>query len=79
MTKPKLDACEGQEQWVSKLAPYAFDLKHIPYSKDIVSDSLSRGLFTVGCRPINESYSCLLTEAEGISEDGIQDNFHLKV
>lgn len=28
MTKPKLDACE--QRWVSKIAPFDFDLKYIP-------------------------------------------------
>ncbi|KAL7880623.1 hypothetical protein SRHO_G00028770 [Serrasalmus rhombeus] len=79
MTKPKLDACE--QRWVSKLAPYAFDLKHIPGSKNTAADALSRDPFTktVSRRLITEPYNCLLAEAEGMGVDGIQDTFHLKV
>lgn len=79
MTKPKLDACE--QRWVSKLAPYTFDLKHIPGSKNIVADALSRDHFakTVTHRLITEQYSHLLAEAESVCHDGIQDTFRLKV
>ncbi|XP_054869454.1 uncharacterized protein LOC118469629 [Amphiprion ocellaris] len=79
LTKSKLDACE--QRWVSKLLPYTFDLKHIPGTKNIVADALSRDLFatTVSHRLITEQYSHLLAEAEGGSHDGIQDTFRLKV
>lgn len=79
MTKPKLDACE--QRWVSKLAPYTFDLKHIPGTKNTVADALSRDPFatTVSHRLITEQYDRLLTEAVGVNHDGIQDTFHLKV
>lgn len=79
MTKPKLDACE--QRWVSKLAPYTFDLKHIPGTKNIVADTLSRDPFakTVSQRLITERYDQLVTEAEGIALDSIQDTFRLKV
>lgn len=75
----KLDACE--QRWVSKLAPYTFDLKHIPGAKNTVADALSRDPFstTVSHRLITEQYSNLLAEAANVSYDGIQDTFRLKV
>ena len=39
LTKPKLDACEIR--WVSKLASYTFDLKHLPGKKNVVADARS--------------------------------------
>ncbi len=79
MSKPKLDACE--QRWVSKLAPYSFDIKHIAGTKNVVADTLSRDPFarTVSHRLMNESYNCLLTEADAVREEGIQDVFRLKV
>ncbi|KAI4812430.1 hypothetical protein KUCAC02_023818 [Chaenocephalus aceratus] len=79
LTKPKLDACE--QRWVSRLAPYTFDLRHIPGTKNIVADALSRDPFarSVSHRLITEQYSHLLAEAEGVNHDGIQDTFRLKV
>lgn len=43
LTKPKLDACE--QQWVSKLAPYTFDIKHVPGTKNVMADALSHDPF----------------------------------
>jgi len=77
MTKPKLDACE--QRWVCKLAPYTFDLKHIPGTKNIVADVLSRDPFAKSHRLITEQYNHLLAEAEGVSHDVIQNTFRLKV
>ncbi|RXN32180.1 Retrovirus-related Pol polyprotein from transposon 412 [Labeo rohita] len=79
LTKAKLDACE--QRWVSKLAAYSFDLKHIAGSKNTVADALSRDPFTkkVSHRLITERYDSLLTEAESIDKDGVQDTFRLQV
>uniref|UniRef100_A0A8C1HXU3 Gypsy retrotransposon integrase-like protein 1 n=1 Tax=Cyprinus carpio carpio TaxID=630221 RepID=A0A8C1HXU3_CYPCA len=79
MTKPKLDACE--QRWVSKLAPYFFDIKHIAGVKNIVADTLSRDPFarSISHRLMNESYNRLLTEADVVEKEGIQDVFRLKV
>lgn len=79
MTKPKLDACD--QRWVSKLAPCSFDIKHIAGVKNIVADTLSRDSFarSISHRLMNESYSHLLTEADALEEEGIQDMFRLKV
>ena len=78
LTKPKLDACE--QRWVSKLAPYTFDLKHIAGTKNVVADTLSRDPFArpVSHRLITEQYHHLLTESENVDYDGIQDTFRLK-
>lgn len=75
LTKPKLDACE--QRWVAKLAPYTFDLKHIPGIKNTVADALSREPFatTVSHQIITEGYTHLLTEADGVSQDGVRDTF----
>lgn len=77
MSKPKLDACE--QRWVSELAPYFFNIKHIAGTKNVVADTLSRGTFarTVSHKLMNLSYTHLLTKA--FKEDGIQDVFRLKV
>lgn len=79
MTKPKLNACE--QRWVSKLALYFFDIKHIAGVKNIVADTLSRDPFarSISHRLMNESYNHLLTEADVVEKEGIQDVFHLKV
>lgn len=75
MTKPKLDACE--QRWVAKLAPYNFELKHIPGSKNTIADALSRDPFSkrVGARLLMEPYSVLLAETEVVRNEDVQDVF----
>lgn len=69
MTKPKLDACE--QRWVSKLAPFDFDLKYIPGPQNVPADLLSRQPF-VGARKASEF-------PEYVTSESIQDAFKLSV
>lgn len=73
LTKPKLHACEIR--WVSKLASYSFDLKHLPGRKNVMADALSHDPFSVpvGLRLLRESYSILVQGASGVEGESIQD------
>lgn len=75
MSKAKLAACE--QRWVSKLASYTFELKHIAGKKNVVADALSRDPFvkTVSSRLMKERYHDLLVEAEAVDGDGVRDVF----
>lgn len=77
LTKPKLDACEIR--WVSKLASYSFDLKHLPGKSNVVADALSRDLFAkpICQRLLSEAYPALIQEANGLEEDSVQDVFRI--
>lgn len=76
MTKPKLDACE--QRWVAKLAPYDFDLRYVPGTRNVPADVLSRQPFTnlkVSRRLVKEPYKALLAEANGVPKDSVQGTF----
>lgn len=75
LTKPKLDACELR--WVSKLASYSFDLKHLPGKRNVVADALSRDVFAkpIAQRLLTEPYERLSQEANDVGEESVQDAF----
>lgn len=73
MSKPKLDACE--QRWVSKLAPFDFDLRYIPGTKNIPADLLSRRPFA---RTL-EFCDALEIKSKHVTSDTIQETFRLSV
>lgn len=75
LTKPKLDACE--QHWISKLAPFAFDIKYSPGCLNVVVDALSRDPFLKPLieRLLCEPYSELLGQAQDVTWGSVQDTF----
>lgn len=62
---------------MSKLASNSFDLKHLPGTKNVVADNLSRDPFSVsdGLRLLRETYSVLVQEAREVEGDSVQEVF----
>ncbi len=73
MSKPKLDACE--QRWVSKLAPFDFDLKYIPGTQNIPADLLSRRPFARAL----EVCETLDNKAQHVTSESVQEAFRLSV
>lgn len=77
LTKPKLDACE--QRWVSKLAPYTFEIRYVPGRQNVVADALSRAPFVkpLADRLLSEPCQELLEHVCEVPDHAVQDVFRL--
>lgn len=77
LTKPKLDACK--QRWVSKLAPYCFDIKYVPGKQNVVADAMSRAPFVkpLADRLLSEPCQTLLKHVCEVPDCTVQDAFRL--
>ena len=77
MTEAEASNCEQRS--VSKLAPYSFELKHVPGRLNVVADALSRDpvVKPLSQRLLSEPYSGLLEQVFEVEEGCVQGSFRL--
>lgn len=76
LSKARLDACE--QRWISKLAPFQFEIMNIPGPKNVVADALSWEPFVRPStlhRLTRVPYEELVAEAAAVCAHGVQEVF----